>query len=74
MNLGAHSGLRHGDGGPKSRRRNEYLAAENRILEAQLETPANSVARRDVEFRADFHLLPGIDALVGGFTNSPWTG
>ena len=34
--MGAHSGLRHGDGGPGADGRIEYLAAENRILKAQL--------------------------------------
>ena len=52
MNWGAHSGLRHGGRWTKSGWRNEYLAAENRILKAQLEAPLNSMARRDVEFRA----------------------
>jgi hypothetical protein len=35
--IGAHPGLCHGDGGPELLARNEYLAAENRILKAQLE-------------------------------------
>jgi hypothetical protein len=34
--LGADPGLHHGDSGPELLARNEYLAAENRILTAQL--------------------------------------
>ena len=34
--LGTYPGLRHRDGGPRAAARNEYLAAENRILKAQL--------------------------------------
>ena len=34
--MGAHSGLRHGDVDQELLLRNEYLAAENRILKAKL--------------------------------------
>ena len=34
--VGAHAGLRDGDGGPGAAGADEYLAAENRILKAQL--------------------------------------
>jgi len=34
--LGTHPGLHHRDGGPELLLRNEYLAAENRILRGQL--------------------------------------
>ena len=34
--VGAHPGLRHEDGGLKAAGADEYLAAENRILKAQL--------------------------------------
>ena len=34
--MGAHPGLRNGVGGPGAAGSNEYLAAENRILKAQL--------------------------------------
>ena len=34
--MGAHRGLRDGDGGQELLARNEYLAAENRIMKAQL--------------------------------------
>ena len=37
--LGAHTGLHHWDSGPALLLRYEYLAAENRILKAQLKTP-----------------------------------
>jgi hypothetical protein len=37
MGFGAHSGLRHGTVDQELLARNEYLAAENRILKAQLE-------------------------------------
>ena len=34
--LGAHTGLRYGDGGPRAAGAERILAAENRILKAQL--------------------------------------
>ena len=34
--MGAHSGLRHGGGGPRAAGADRILAAENRILKAQL--------------------------------------
>jgi len=37
--LDVHSGLHHWDSEPGLLLRNEYLAAENRILKAQLKTP-----------------------------------
>ena len=35
--MGAYPGLRDGEGGPGAAARNEYLAAENRIMKEQLE-------------------------------------
>jgi len=42
--MGAHPGLRHGDGGPRALARNEYLAAENRIPEGPVERAAQELS------------------------------
>ena len=42
--LGSHPSLRHGVGGPGTAGADEYLAAENRILKAQLLTGGSAAA------------------------------